>query len=174
MPLGTDIILGGDREMENFNINELSVLNALLENPNIRLTKLAEETKLNIKTSNSLLSLLQERKVVRGFKCVVDTNKLGIEKFRLFLKLHNINPERDKELLNFAKHKKEIVQLNKTVGDWDMEIDIESFERKRIRAIIIQLRENFIDIIQTFNLIEFFTYYKRSFLPDYFFKEKIL
>lgn len=172
-PIGVDIILGGDREMKQFSKNELSIIKTLLSNPKIKLTKLAEETKLNVKTSNSLLRLLQEEKVVKGFKCVVDTNKLGIEKFRLFLKLHNINPERDKELLNFAKLKKEIVQLNKTVGDWDTEIDIEAFDRNKIRAIIVELREEFKDIIQTFNLIEFFTYYKRSFLPNYIFAEKI-
>lgn len=171
-PVGVDVILGGDRTMDHFSKNELSVLGTLLSNPKVKLTKLGKATNLNIKTSNSILNSLQERKIIKGFKCLIDINKVGIEKVRLFLKLHNIDPERDQALLNFANQKKEIVQLNKTVGDWDMEIDIETFDRKKIRGIIVELREEFKDIIQTFNLIEFFKYYKRSYLPMYLFDEK--
>lgn len=171
-PIGVDVILGGDRTMEQFSKNELSVLKTLLLNPNVKLTKLGKAANLNIKTSNLILNSLQERKVIKGFKYLIDINKVGIEKIRLFLKLHNLNPKRDQALLNFANQKKEIVQLNKTVGDWDMEIDIETFDRKKIREIIVELREEFKDIIQTFNLIEFFRYYKRSYIPMYLFDEK--
>jgi len=67
---------------------------------------------------------------------------------------------------------REIVQMNKTVGDWDMEIDIESLDSGRIRQIILQIREEFKDIIERFNLIEFHDSYKKSYLPNYLFREE--
>ena len=41
-----------------------------------------------------------------------------------------------------------------------------------INEKVEELREEFKDIIQTFNLIEFFRYYKRSYIPMYLFDEK--
>ena len=44
--------------------------------------------------------------------------------------MHNISKEREEELLNYMLKTKEITQINKTVGDWDMEIDIETLDKK--------------------------------------------
>ncbi len=67
---------------------------------------------------------------------------------------------------------KEIIQVNKTVGDWDIEVDIESLDKARIRFITLEMRETFKDIFQSFNIIEFYGWYKRSYLPRYLFEEK--
>jgi hypothetical protein len=50
-----------------------------------------------------------------------------------------------------------------------MEIDVESLDKARIKHIISQLREDFKDLISYFNIIEFYQYYERSFLPRYLF-----
>lgn len=71
--------------------------------------------------------------------------------------------------MNYMLETKEIVQLSKTVGDWDMEIDIESPNKAAIRQLIIQIRENFKDLIENFNIIEFYKYYKKNYLPGYLF-----
>lgn len=169
--LNAERIIGGDRDKENFNKNEMLVMKHLLLYPKSRLTDMAKNTKLNIKTVKSIYEGLKKRHIVKSFKCNLDTDKLGISKYRLFLKLHNISLERENQLMDYVLHKKEIVQLNKTVGDWDMELDIESLDNTKVRNIILKLREEFRDIIERFNLIEFDDYYKRSYLPMYLFNE---
>lgn len=168
-----DIIVGGDRSIEQFDSNEMEVVRNILENPRIRMTTLAKQTKLNVKTTTNILKTLKKRRIVKGFKFVVDTNKLDINKFRLFLKLHNLNIEREKQLKEYFLKTKEIVKVNKTVGDWDIEIDIESLDKSKIRYLIVQLREGFKDLIENFNIIEFYQYYQVSYLPRYLFKENI-
>ena len=168
-----DIIVGGDRSIEQFDENEMGVVRSILENPRIRMTTLAKQTKLNVKTVASILKNLKKRKIVKGFKFVVDTNKLEISKFRLFLKLHNLNMEREKQLKEYFLKTREVVKVNKTVGDWDIEIDIESLDKSKIRYLIVQLREGFKDLIENFNIIEFYQYYQVSYLPRYLFKENI-
>jgi len=166
-----DIIVGGDRNVEQFKPDELKVMRWLLENPKIRFSALAKVTQLNIKTVMGISKNLQKRKVIKGFKYNIDTYKLNINKFRLFLNLHNLSQEREEKLMNYLLETNEIVQMNRTVGDWDLEVDIEAMEKSRIRALILQLREEFKDLIQTFNIIEFYQIYKRSFLPKYLFED---
>ena len=170
--LSPEKIIGGDREIEVFNRNELEVMRNLLLNPKIRLIELASSSKLNIKTAKSILKNLKKRNIVRGFKYIIDENKLSINKCRLFLKLHNLSLERESQLMKFLLNTQEIVQANKTVGDWDLEIDLETLEKNKIRLIIAQLREQFKDLIERFNLMEFYDYYKRSYLPLALFKEE--
>jgi DNA-binding Lrp family transcriptional regulator len=166
-----EIIVGGDRVVETFDKSEMTVMKNLLATPKIRLTALAKQSDLNIKTAVSIMKDLHKRKIIKGFKYLVNTNKLGIFKFRLFLKLHNMSQEREPSLMNFLLRTEEIIQVNKTVGDWDMEVDIESLDKTRIRFLIIQLREEFRDLIETFNIIEFYQYYNKNYLPKYLFAE---
>lgn len=167
----SEIVIGGDRAIRSFSDNEMRVIKNLYINPNIRYTHLAKYSDLNIKTVRSILKKLEKNRIIRGFKYTLDTNQLGIYKFRLFLKTHNIIQEREKELLDFMKQNKEIIQLKKTVGDWNIEIDIESMDKTRIRRLIIEIRENFKDIIETFNIMEFYEQFKESYLPKYIFEE---
>ncbi len=165
-------IIGGDRERDVFNLKEIIIMKNLLLNPTIRFVELANNSGLNVKTARSIFNNLIKRNIIKGFKYILDINKLNINKTRLFLKLHNLSLERETELMGYLLNTKEIVQANKTVGDWDMELDIESLDKNRIRYIIMQIREEFKDLIERFNLIEFYNYYKRSYLPLYLFKEE--
>lgn len=166
----SEIIVGGDREVQKFSEEEMRMVKSLLLSPKKRYSRLAKDSGMNVKTYRHLMNVLKEKKIIRGFKYLADNNKLKVSRFRLFLKLHNMNKERDSLLLGFMKATKEIVAVNKTVGDWDMEVDIEAFEQSRIRLIIRQLREEFKDSISSFNLIEFTAYHKREYLPIYLFE----
>ena len=165
-------IVGGDREKEEFTPDEMAVLGVLLHQPTIRYTRLAKEAGLNVKTIKSILQNLTKRNIIRGCKYLIDKNKLDITKNRLFLKLHNLDVEYESKLLDYLHDNPEVIQLNKTVGDWDMEIDLESLDKSRIRYIISKLREEFSDLIAGFNLIEIYDYYKRTYLPEYLFEEE--
>ena len=166
-----EIIIGGDREVEDFTDKELLVIKSLLINPQIRFTHLAKESNLNIKTAMSIIKNLKKRKIIKGFKCIVSVEKLDLFRFRLFLKLHNLSSEREEELMTYLLKTKEIIQVNKTIGDWDIEIDLETLEKAKVRQMIIELRETFKDIIEGFDNIEFYRYYKKSFLPLYLFEK---
>ncbi|MFH1275956.1 MAG: winged helix-turn-helix transcriptional regulator, partial [Candidatus Woesearchaeota archaeon] len=167
----SEIIVGGDRVISQFSENEMKIMHYLLENPKIRMTVLAKKSNLNIKTAISVFKELKKRKIIKGFKYTLDTTKLGIYKFRLFLRLHNLTAEKEDKLLEYFKQTKEIIQVNKTIGDWDLEVDIESFDKARIRYLTLQLREEFKELVEDFNLIEFFQIHKKSFLPSYLFQD---
>ena len=169
--MNNEKLIGGDREREMFNKNEKNVIKNLIIDSRIRIMDLAKKSELNVKTVKGILKSLVKRNIIRGFKYNVDTNKLGISKSRLFLKLHNLILDRESELMKYMLNTKEIVHVNKTVGDWDVEVDIESFDKNKIRYITMQIRELFSDLVERFNLIEFYKYYKRSYLPSYVFKE---
>lgn len=170
--LHVDRIVGGDREPEEFKEQELEIIKTLLRYPLARFTTLAKRSKLNVRTVNSIVRNLTERNVIKGHKYILDTAVAGISTTRVFLKLHHVSPEREAQLKTYLLTTPGIVQSHKTVGDWDMELDIEALDKSKIRSIIIDMREKFKDLIEKFNLIEVYKYYKKSYLPAYLFKEE--
>ena len=167
------VIIGGDRDVESFDSNEIVIMKKLLDNPKLRMTSLAKQSGINVKTAKAAMQNLRKRNIIKGFKFVTNAGKLGVHKFRLFLNLHNLSREREEELMNYLLKINEVVQVHKTVGDWDLEIDIESLDKTKIRQITLDMRENFKDIIETFNIMEFYNHYKKSYLPQYYFEQSI-
>jgi len=165
-------IVGGDRFRETFNENELAVIKTLLNFPVTRYTHLAKKADLNVKTVRTIMNNLFERHVIKGYKYILDTNALNVEKNRLFVKLHNSSLEKENALRDYFIHSGIAVQVSKIVGDWDMEIDLESFDRSKIRYLILELRQKFQDIIEKINFINFYTNYKISYLPQALFEEE--
>jgi DNA-binding Lrp family transcriptional regulator len=166
-------VIGGDRSIENFSDDELSLMKCLLDNSKLRMSALAKSAGMNTKTAKSLLKSLRQRNVIKGFRYILDTNKLNINSFRIYIKLHNLSSEREKDFMDYLAKTKEIVLANKTVGDWDLEIDIESKDKTRIRKLTIELKEVFKDIIQNFNMMEKFRAYKKTYLPRFMFDKDI-
>lgn len=164
-------IIGGDRKVDEFSENEIKVIGGLFENPVTKYTRLARKIKLNVRTVKKIMKNLEKKRRIRGYKYLLNTEKLGIDSCRLFLNLHNLSKEREFEFMSYLMNSKEVVQVNKTVGDWGMEIDIEAFGKNRIRQIIVNMKEEFKDIIQDFSLIDFYKYHKRAYLPSYLFEE---
>jgi DNA-binding Lrp family transcriptional regulator len=167
-----NIIVGGDRQIENFSKEEMMLLQSLVLSPKSKMKRLSSQAGMNVKTAKSLLRKLQKRRIVKGFKQTVDTYSLGIYKQRLFLKLHNLSVEREKNLQEYFMKTSEITQVSKTVGDWDFEVDLETTDKSRARFLVLQLREMFMDLIETFNSMEFYQYHLKMFLPRYLFENE--
>jgi len=163
-------IIGGDRPKELFSDNEMGIFRLMLREPDARIVHLAEETGMNPRTVKTTMQKLMDRKILRGIYTDIDLSKIGYNRIRLFLKLHNLEKRRERELVKFCINANEVVQLNKTVGDWDMEIDLEVSDSRKSRLLVMQLRENFRDLIARFDLTEFYTFYKRSYLPQFLFR----
>ncbi len=162
-------IIGGDREPDQFSGAELGVARTLLLTPGARLTEIARQCSLNPRTAKRIITDLEKRNIIRGYRRALNTDRLGISRSRLLLKLHNLTTAREREFTDFLVQTREIVQAHKTIGDWDIEVDIEARDKSRTRYIIMQMRKDYMDLVESFRLIEFFDVYRTSYLPMHIF-----
>jgi len=163
------IVIGGDRPVEQFDKSEMGVIKCLLENPRIRFTHLAKKANMNVNTAKKILKKLRDKKIIRGYKYTIDTGKLYIYKYRIFIKLHNMSQEKEEQLKEIFLMTKGVTSMNKIVGDWNLELDVESLEKTTVRQLITKIREDFKDVIENFNIMEYYDTYKKKFLPSYLF-----
>ncbi|MFT4310401.1 MAG: Lrp/AsnC family transcriptional regulator [Candidatus Woesearchaeota archaeon] len=167
--LPSHIIIGGDRTLYTLSKQEILFLQHLVKDPLANIRSLTKRTSMHSVTIHKMRKELQEQKILRATKYIVHHQSIGLLSYRIFLQLHNLTNEKEQELRDFLLHTKEVVRMHKTIGSWHMEIDIESFDRNRIRHFSIHLREDFKDIIASYNSIEWHAFYKRTYLPQYLF-----
>lgn len=63
---------------------------------------------------------LREEGIIKKFHTVIDVGKLGFISFRLYLKLRNVNPKKEKEIIDYLKKQEEITWLVSIDGDYDI------------------------------------------------------
>jgi len=164
------IIIGGDRIEEVIDKSQKAVLKELIKNPSASITDIAKKTTLNVRTILSIMKRLKEMKIIRGYKAEYNIYSNEGIRNRITLKLHNLNTLREKELVRHCLYQPNIVAINKTIGPWDIEIDVETKNTQEFRKVYLEIREKFIDIIQTFNYFTVLDVYQKSYIPKSYFE----
>jgi len=164
--LPSQIVVGGDRNKIALNNNEERVLSTLVRNPKIRLTSIASNLKINIKTVIAAIKSLESKKVIRAYKFALDMQKCNLIKNKITLKLHNIDIKKEKKMLNFCLNNPNIVKFSKTIGEWDVEIDVETSSPTEFREIYLKIREEFKEVIRSFNSYRIYKLFKHNYLAE--------
>lgn len=85
---------------------DLKLLSELDRNSRAPITKIAKKLRINQATLNFRLNRLMQEKIILGFYPSLDWSKLGYIIFRVYLKLQNTSPVKEKEILdNLTKAK---------------------------------------------------------------------
>jgi len=163
-----DLIIGGDRAIRNFEANQLVFLKEINTNPLKKMSQISKKTKIHTQTLKSIFNKLKQDKVFRGTKYEISPNVAEIEKIKLFIKTHPKTQKEELEFSDFLYQTKEVVEMHKTIGEWDLEIDIDAKNRKDLLKIIRKIKENFKPIIKEIDTVEILEIHKKQYLPDSF------
>jgi DNA-binding Lrp family transcriptional regulator len=128
---GGGVIIGGDRDPVQLSATDLAVIRETFSNPR----------KTSARVSSS-----------------VGVHPMTV---RMLVKYRNITPERERELVRYCRDHPSAVSLNKVLGSWDIEIDIEAGPGEPMRSCVMGIRERFEDIIRETETIELFQNHKK-------------
>jgi len=160
-----DIIIGGDRDPVALSDDMLSLCRELMKNPREQIVKLSNALKVSAKTCIKRMKFLENSRIIRGFKGVPNLSSLGLISNRIFIRLDSSTPEKEKSVMSFIRFDKNIVQCTKTLGKWDMIIDVETFSDNEFRKVYLNLREKFKEIIKDADTSPIYSIQKKEYLP---------
>lgn len=159
---GSGVIIGGDREPVELSATDLMVIRETFSNPRKTAVQVSSSAGVHPRTVRKSLDRLRSQGILKGFSPVIDVQKLGRSRSRMMIKYRNITPVREKELVSYCRDHASAVSLNKVLGSWDMEIDIEARPGEPLRSCIMGIRERFEDIIRETETIEMFSNHKKA------------
>jgi len=162
-----EIIYGGDRKPEEIDETDMKILSQLSEKARMSSVRLGRMLSLTPKTIIQRIKKLQERKIIVGFKPILNPRKMGLNSTLLMIRYHNVSSEMEDKLIDYLKAHPNVVSAVKTLGEWDIEIQIEVGETAALRKIEMEIRQKFALLIQEIESIPLFTTYKENFFPKF-------
>lgn len=174
------------QEIDKFDMRFLLELEKNSRQPISNIAKL-------LKTSQQVLSYrlinLEKRQIVLGYYTVINFVKLGYTSYRTMIRLTNISPEVQAQLISFIKEDNNVSYLAECTGHWDMIVDYLASNVVQYYSFIRSIKEEFpenigsLDVLTTLENIYFGRDYfakkyreinKKSFIDtDYLATEKL-
>lgn len=111
------------------------------------------------------LKNLIKRGVIEGFKPKINVQKLGYQWHLVLIKTKNVSKERKEELIQYCKKNNMIYYLTRTLGDYNLMLDLHVTEIAELKEAIMSLKNNFSDVIESFDSVIIFEERKIDYLP---------
>lgn len=132
---------------ENFDKVDMKILSALYENARTTTVEIAKKVGLSPDAIQYRLRKLNETGLILGYTAWFDSRKLGFDYYKLLIGFRNITTDKENEFLGYCAQKDEVVFVNKTIGSWDIELDILVRDNQDLHAFIRNIKTSFGDIM---------------------------
>lgn len=164
-------LLGSDRTSYNKRIPQThalipvdetdeKILFHLFDDSRIPISSLAKKINVAADTVYYRVKNLEKNKIIKSYVCWFDRRKIGYNYHKILFWFQNATADQKNNFQKFCEEHPHVVFINKTIGDWDIEIDVDATDILQLNSIIREFQEQFSEIIQryeTLDIIEDFT-----------------
>lgn len=157
-------ISGGPVETLELDKEDLLILQKINETPRANVVELAEKTSLSTDVVRYRLKKLMQNRAILRFSWLAG-RKFPMLYYRLLLNLKNVNKQRETELLSYANNHPNIFRAIKFFGDWNFLLDIEVASPEAFREFLSKFREDFDDMIRSYEPLRVYNIEKFTYLP---------
>jgi len=149
-------------ELDKTDDNILKILN---KDGRKQLIDIAKDIKVSSDTIRYRINNLKNRSVITGFGVKIDFRKLNNKYHLIFLKLQNMDIPKYKKLQELAKSNRNLIYFIKTIGDHDIELEIETTNDQELDNLMKSLRDNFVTEIKDYEILEVTREHRITYYP---------
>ncbi len=148
---------------------DISIMRKMGKNCRIPLTELAQDLKITPRIVNYRIKELMKRQLIVFNRLSLDVNKLGMDFYKGLIYLKNVEEKHLRSLIQYCKEHPYINEVVKSVGAWQMEVEVEAREFKHFNEIMEELKLHFPDLIIKIEHVLLYQEYKAEFnFLDYY------
>jgi len=155
------------REISEVNLDHVDFQILLLISQKARMFDSEVGNKLNLsrKVVSYRIKKMEEQKVIYGYKPFLGGNNLNFETYKVFLTLQSFTKDKEDRLVAFLNAHPYVIEVNYTLGNWELELDIESPSIDANHELIRELRNKFNDVIRDCDIMHISKSYRYDYLP---------
>ncbi|HLD60119.1 MAG TPA: winged helix-turn-helix transcriptional regulator [Candidatus Bilamarchaeaceae archaeon] len=149
---------------EKLGITELKILEVLSNNARVSLVEIAKKLKVSIVTVRHHLKKLISKKIIIGFRPMLNLNSFGMEYYKVDLWFRKFGEVKEIKQ-NILSHPN-VIYTERSVISSDLEFDIEVENFEEFIKIMNSFKEKFPEDIKDYAYYSRIKNYKTSYLPD--------
>lgn len=166
-PPRKNIIFQTQEQAHKLDETDWVILSALCQNSRQNIIKISEKVKLSADAVGKRIKNLEKKGIIKNYIIVLNTEKLEKLHYKVLLKINNFTKQTEQEFIEFCRQHPNITFYNKSIGSWEIEIDLEVEKSEQFRKIMRSLKNNFADFIKEYFSLIIYDVMKFNFLPMY-------
>jgi Lrp/AsnC family transcriptional regulator, regulator for asnA, asnC and gidA len=149
-------------EKENYDHLDFKILKMLAKNARTSILDIADKLKTPERTIAFRIKQLEKKKIIRSYRANINVAKLGYDYYKLNCVLNNM--KNFEKVIQFSQEHPNVVYLNRTISELDLELDIEIKGRKELLEFIKELKGKF--NVRDVEIASYKEYYKLELIPE--------
>jgi len=156
--------IGEEKEIKLDKI-DISLLKVLNKEGRKSLIDIAKQLKVSSDTIRYRINNLKKSGIITGFGVKMDYKKLNNHYHLIFLKLQNMNLQKYKKLEQLAQINKNVIIFIRTIGDHDIELEVETTNNNELDDLMKSLRDHFVSEIKDYEILEVTREHRMTYYP---------
>jgi DNA-binding Lrp family transcriptional regulator len=156
----------GELANEKIDKIDFKIISVMKNDARKTLLEIAKQLNLDARTIKNRLRELEDKKILQGQTIFLDLNKIGFQLHKLCITFDNYNIDNFREVVDYCKENLNVVHIIKSLGSWELELEIEDNNLQSIYKFIKELKNKFASIIKQIDLVTITKEEKLDFFPE--------
>jgi Lrp/AsnC family leucine-responsive transcriptional regulator len=130
-------------EIEQVDSIDMKLLAALYGNARATTVELSALVGLTPDAVQYRMKKLIGRGIILGYTAWYDAEKLGFEYDKIMFGFRGMTADKEKKFLDFCLEHDNVIFLNKTIGSWDIEVDIIVEDVMELHRFLLEIKTKF-------------------------------
>jgi Lrp/AsnC family leucine-responsive transcriptional regulator len=144
---------------------DVTLLHTIADEADLRIEEIAKRSGLSREQVTYRMRKLENAGIIVGYTPVINYALLGFSIHALLFTFQARNPERELALAEFLRQHPSVLWAVRTLGGWDLLIYVISRDTTDLYDTVIKLREEYSDLIKSYETLIAFREYKYTYLP---------
>ncbi len=159
------VYFGGVPQEENLDRTDLEILKSIATDARKPYRHVADEIEVSPNTVKHRIGAMEDAGVIQGYSPRIHPTVFDCPCYKILLTVHNLDEQKEQRLIRFAKEHENVIFIEKIVGSWNFEFDIECNDDKEFRTLMRQMKDELSDIVVDYETITFYYDYKVNYFP---------
>jgi Lrp/AsnC family leucine-responsive transcriptional regulator len=108
---------------------------------------------------------LEKAQIIHNYILLLNFSLLNQNSYKVLFSLRNLTEEKEKTFFQYCNVQPNIWFHSKSLGRWDLEINMDVDNANQFRQIMMEIKSNFSDIIKEYNTLQVSKVHKFNFYP---------
>ncbi len=126
---------------------------------------IAKKVNLNADTVGVRIKKLEKARVIQNYAMLPDFSLLNQGSYKVMFSLRNLTEEKEKSLMEYSNTHPNIWFHSKSLGRWDLEMNMDVDNASQFRNIMMEIKSNFSDVIKEYTTLQVSKIHKFNFYP---------
>ena len=146
------VIVPEEREEKKLDLKDRKIIEILSRNSRTPITRIAKILGYSKEVVKYRIDKLVKENIITDFYAVVDSSKLGFNKFNVYLEFYTLSKEDEKSIIDYLLSHPNVSWIITTSGKWDFMIQIYTKTITELDLVLMEISSKFVNLLKEYEL----------------------